>query len=80
MSRKGAFVSKERQYRFKTALVISVLPAGKCQLSATKRYISVWIAVKHSMVDKWQKGERREVNERGRLKLRLIVACGSLSK
>lgn len=65
LSRKRAFISKERQYRFETAVVNSVLLAGKCQLSVTNRYISLWIAGKHSTVDKWgHRVEKREINER----------------
>ena len=60
-------------------MVISVLPAGKYLLSATKRFISVRIAVKHSMVDKQGKRvERRKIKESWRLKLRFY--CGSLGK
>ena len=60
-------------------MVISVLPAGKYLLSATKRFISVWTAVKHSMVDKQgKKVARRKIKESWRLKSRFD--CGSLGK
>lgn len=46
-------------------MVASVLPAGRRQLSATRRYISVWTVVKHSTVDKWgQRVKRKKINER----------------
>lgn len=57
-------------------MVISVLPAGKYLLSATKRFISVWAAVKHSMVDKQGKGGKKE--NKGELEAKSRFDCGSL--